>query len=283
MLADKLPPAPSVDQVRQFWDSNPLFSGESLYAPGTPAWFEEHTRVAIDDCLAGRFDDRMLPPPGNRGRVLDLGCGPGFWTVELQQRCRIEAMTSADLTQQAVDMTRKRLELFDLKADVRIENAEALTFSDGSFDHVNCQGVIHHTPNTEACVSEIARVLRPGGTASISVYYRNIVLRNWRYIGLIGGALARAGARLTGRGREGINRQRDASEVVRLYDGVDNPIGKAYDRSEFAALLAPHFEIDEIYYHFFPARSFPVRIPKPVHRFLDARLPFMIYANVRKR
>jgi SAM-dependent methyltransferase len=283
MLADKLPPVPSVDQVRQFWNSNPLFSGESRYAPGMPAWFEEHTRVVIDDCLAGRFDDRTLPPSDNRGRVLDLGCGPGFWTVELLQRCQIGAMTSADLTQQAIDITQKRLDLFRLTADVRIENAEALTFADGSFDHVNCQGVIHHTPNTEACVSEISRVLRPGGTASISVYYRNILLRNWRQIGLVGEALARAGARLTGRGREGIYSERDAKELVRLYDGADNPIGKAYDRSEFISLLSPCFEIDEIYYHFFPARSLPVRIPKAVHRVLDARLPFMIYANVRKR
>jgi hypothetical protein len=126
-------------------------------------------------------------------------------------------------------------------------------------------------------------VLRPGGTASISVYYRNILLRNWRHIGFAGETLARAGARLTGRGREGIYRERDAEELVRLYDGADNPIGKAYDRSEFVSLLAPHFVVDEIYYHFFPARSLPVRIPKAVHRILDARLPFMIYANVRKR
>lgn len=283
MLADKPPPAPSLDQVRRFWNNNPLFSGESRHAPGTPAWFEEHTRVVIDDCLAGRFDDRTLPPPENRRRVLDLGCGPGFWTVELLQRCQIEAMTSADLTQQAIDLTRKRLALLHFKADVRVENAEALTFSDDSFDHVNCQGVIHHTPDTEACVSEICRVLRPGGTASISVYYRNILLRNWRQVSLIGEALARTGARLTGRGRESIYRERDARELVRLYDGAENPIGKAYDRREFGSLIAPYFEIDEFYYHFFPARSLPVRIPKAVHRVLDARLPFMIYANVRKR
>jgi SAM-dependent methyltransferase len=283
MHADKPPPTPSVDQVRQFWNSNPLFSGESRHAPGTPAWFEEHSRVVIDDCFAGRFDNRTLPPAENRKRALDLGCGPGFWTIELLQGCKIEAMTSADLTQQAVDITRKRLDLFRLTADVRIENAEALTFADGSFDHVNCQGVIHHTPNTDACVAEISRVLRPGGTASISVYYRNILLRNWRQISLIGEALARVGARLRGRGREGIYRERDPKELVRLYDGADNPIGKAYDRSEFVSLLAPYFEIEEIYYHFFPARSLPVGIPKAVHRILDARLPFMIYANVRKR
>lgn len=282
MPADK-PPVPSVDQVRHFWNSNPLFSGESKHAPGTPAWFEEHTRVVTDDCFAGRFDRRTLPPPENCKRVLDLGCGPGFWTVELLQRCQVEAMTSADLTQQAVDITRKRLALFHLRADVRIENAEALTFSDNSFDHVNCQGVIHHTPNTEACVSEIFRVLRPGGTASISVYYRNILLRNWRQLSLVGEGLARTGARLAGRGRESIYRERDAKELVRLYDGAENPIGKAYDRREFVSLIAPHFEIEEIYYHFFPARSLPFRIPRAVHRILDVRLPFMIYANVRKQ
>jgi SAM-dependent methyltransferase len=282
MLADK-PPASSVDQVRDFWNSAPLFSGESKHVPGTPAWFEEHARVVIGDCFAGRFDNRTLPPLENRKRVLDLGCGPGFWTVELLQRCQIDAMTSADLTQQAVDLTRERLALFHLNAEVRVENGEALTFSDASFDHVNCQGVIHHTPNTEACVSEISRVLRPGGTASISVYYRNILLRNWRQFSVIGGALAKFGASLTGRGREGIYREQDAEELVRLYDGAENPIGKAYDRREFRSLIAPHLDLEEIYYHFFPARSIPIRIPQAMHQILDARLPFMIYANVRKR
>jgi SAM-dependent methyltransferase len=282
MPAEKPPPVPSVDQVRHFWDSTPLFSGESNYAQATPEWFAEHTRVVIDDCFAGQFDNRTLPPPENRKRVLDLGCGPGFWTIELLQRCQVEVMTSADLTQQANDITRKRLALFRLKADVRIENAEDLTFSDNSFDHVNCQGVIHHTPNTEACVSEISRVLRPGGTACISVYYRNILLRNWRQIGFVGEGLARLGGGLIGRGREGIYRERDPKELVRLYDGAENPIGKAYDRREFWLLLAPYFEIEKIYYHFFPARSLPFRIPRAVHQILDAGIPFMIYANVRK-
>ena len=115
------------------------------------------------------------------------------------------------------------------------------------------------------------------------MYYRNILLRNWGRIGLVGEVLARAGARLTGRGREGIYRERDAKELVRLYDGADNPIGKAYDKSEFVSLLVPHFEIEQVYYHFFPARSLPVRIPRAIHRILDSWLPFMIYANVRKR
>lgn len=273
---------PSVSEVQDFWNANPLFTGESHNEPGSLAWFEEHAETVVQDCFAGRFDDRTLPPAENRTRVLDLGCGPGFWTVELQKRCAIGTMTAADLTPNALELTRKRLACYDLNATVEQQNAEELRFAAGSFDHVNCQGVIHHTPETGKCVAEIARVLRPGGTASISVYYRNWILRNWGWIGSIGPLLSWAGARLKGRGREGIYAERDADDVVRMYDGAANPIGKAYDESQFRQLLEPHLAIEELYFHFFPARSLPIGIPPAVHRLLDRQLPFMIYANVRK-
>ncbi|QWG14877.1 class I SAM-dependent methyltransferase [Bradyrhizobium sediminis] len=272
----------SIHDIHRFWSDNPLFAEDGAHELGSPSWFEEHAKIVINDGYAGHFDSRILPPPENCGRVLDLGCGPGFWTVELLRRCKIDSMTSADLTERALELAKARLAHYGLAAEHRIENAEAMTFSNASFDHVNCQGVIHHTPNTSACVAEIARVLRSGGTASISVYYRNVVLRHWHSIGAIGGALASMGAKLRGRGREGIYRERDADEIVRLYDGSENPIGKSYDRSQFQALLQPHFEVEKIYYHFFPARSLPFAIPRLVHRVLDARLPFMIFANVRK-
>lgn len=275
---------PTIEDVRSFWNENPLFTGESQFEPGSRAWFDEHRKVYIEDCFGGEFDDRTLPAAENRGSVLDLGCGPGFWTVELMQRSAIERMTAADLTPNALALTRARLDQYGLDAQLSEENAESLSFADGTFDHVNCQGVIHHTPSTENAIAEIARVLRPGGTASISVYYRNIVLKQWHWLGWIAGSiLGASGAALKGRGREGIYTVRRAEDVVRMYDGSGNPIGKAYDRGQFIDLLSPHFEIDEIYFHFFPARSLPLRIPKGLHRFLDARLPFMIYASVTRR
>lgn len=83
------------------------------------------------------------------------------------------------------------------------------------------------------------------------------------------------------RGRENLSSLQDADEIVRLYDGKDNPIGISYNRDEFKELMSP-FEIESIYFHFFPARSLPVGIPKALHRTLDWALPFMIFANVRK-
>lgn len=273
-----------LDRVRQFWDENPLWSGESAFAPGTPEFFAEHRDIYISDGFAGRFDLRFLPPPrhgGQQQRILDLGCGVGFWTVEFAMR-GLQNITAADLTPTALEQVSRRLDVYGVKAGLSEQNAEQLTFEDASFEHVNCQGVIHHTPNTEKAVSEIARVLAPDGTASISVYYRNPILRLWPYLRWLGYPLAKLGGGLKGRGRESIFLEKDVDEIVRLYDGIDNPVGKSYSKQQFMAMLEKHFSVDETYLHFFPARALPFPIPGWLHRWLDRRMGFMIFATVRK-
>jgi 2-polyprenyl-3-methyl-5-hydroxy-6-metoxy-1,4-benzoquinol methylase len=272
----------TVDEVRSFWERNPLWTGESQFPVGSREFFDEHRQVVIKDCLGGEFDTRTLPPPGNRTGVLDLGCGPGFWTVELALAgCR--EIVAADLTESALALARRRCELFGVAATFRRENAEQLGFEDGKFAHVNCQGVIHHTPDTEGCVREIARVLRPQGTATISVYYLSPFLRHWKLVRGVSSMAARFGLGLRGRGRESMLLQQDAQDVVRLYDGADNPIGKAYSRDEFRNMLTPHFDIRSLYLHFFPARALRIAVPAIVHRFLADRFGLMIYASVVKR
>jgi SAM-dependent methyltransferase len=163
------------------------------------------------------------------------------------------------------------------------QNAECLTFADGVFSHVNCQGVIHHTPNTEASIREIARVLRPGGSALISVYYKNIYLRSWPLLKFLVKPVSLLGAGMKGRGREGIYNVDNINEIVRMYDGKQNPIGKAYSKEEFIAMLADYFEIEDLFFHFFPARSLFFRIPRLIHKILDAKSGFMIFAKCKKK
>ena len=213
--------------------------------------------------------------------MLDLGCGIGFWVSEFAM-CGLKNLVAADLTEQARAITAKRLEAYGLKAELSRQNAEAMTFEADAFDHVNCQGLIHHTSDTEATVAENARVLKPGGTASISVYYRNPILRLWPALRWLGWPLAKLGGGLKGRGREGIFLESDVDEIMRLYDGAGNPIGKSYTRDQFVAMLGRHFEVQETYLHFFPARALPFRIPAGLHRWPERKLGFMIYATVRK-
>ena len=278
----------TLEDVREFWESHPLFTGESTAVPGSEAFFKQHRQIYIDDCFAGHFDLKTLPPESNRNNVLDLGCGIGFWVIELQNECLksgtpIKKFTAADLTQQALNLTKKRLKINNLDADLKCENAENLSFSDETFDHVNCQGVIHHTPDTEKTISEIARVLKPGGTASLSVYYKNVIHRNWHWFGKLGTLFSRMGFGLKGRGRETMIDSLDDNEIIRRYDGMDNPIGKGYSKQQFIKMLEPYFEVTDIYYHFFPARALPFKMPKFAHRILDQMIPFMIYVNLRKK
>lgn len=272
---------PTIDDVRGFWDANPLWSGEGCAEPGTRAYFDEHRAVVHRDCFAGAVDEHIFPDIDKNARVLDLGCGIGFWLVEFWQR-GFRNLHGADLSPNSLELARKRCGVYGVQAELSVRNAEATGFDDASFDHVNCQGVVHHTPSPPAALREIHRIIRPGGTASISVYYKNTIIRNWRSFRAASKLVSALGGGLKGRGRERIFAGSDVDDIVRTYDGAENPIGIAYDREAFKRLIGPGFRIDSIYFHFFPARAAPVAMPRALHRILDRKLPFMIYCNVTK-
>lgn len=271
----------NLNDVHDFWDKNPLWTGESVFELGSMAFFEDHRNVCIEDCFAGEFDLRFLPPPRARGQkmqILDLGCGIGFWLTEFSLR-GLTGLHAADLTPRAIEVKKKRLQAYGGNAELSLQNAEALTFDGESFDHVSCQGVIHHTPDTKKALYEIARVLKPGGFASVFVYYRNGILKT----GPLNRFFALPWARLKGRGRENIFFEKDVDQIVRLYDGSDNPIGKSSTKQQFIELLELHFRIQETCLHFFPTRLLHFKLPKFLHRWLDKNLGFMIYASLLKK
>jgi len=81
-------------------------------------------------------------------------------------------LTGVDLTQRAIGHTQRRFELLGLKSSLQVADAEALPFADNTFDAVYSWGVLHHSPNTEKAVSEVWRVLKPGGFAKIMIYHK---------------------------------------------------------------------------------------------------------------
>jgi len=272
----------TIDDVRNFWETNPLFAGESSYPVGSNEYFEEHRQVVITDCFAGNLESRLFPSGENNTAVLDLGCGPGFWVIELLKN-GARRVTAVDITERALQLTSQRAAVYGLNSvETSRQNAECLTFPDGLFSHVNCLGVIHHTPSPASCIKEMARVLKPDGTAVIAVYYKNVYLKFWPLLRFIGKILNFIGGGLRGQGRESLFLVSDINELIRIYDGADNPIGKAFSKREFTDMLSPYFKIEGCFYHFFPARSLPFRVPKWLHRFLDAHTGFMIYARCKK-
>jgi len=259
--------AASLQEVKNFWDSNPLFFGEFDGDLGSKGYFEEHEKVVIDDCMAGELDDRFFNFLESGGSILDIGCGPGFW---VRQLCRMGLNVFAcDLSTTAVELTKKSLELYSLTAHLFAGNAENLPYKEEAFDYINCQGVIHHTPNTAGCIGEFFRVLKPGGLVCFSVYHRNFLLRSPILLRMVSAILSRR-VGLKGRGRENILRKSDPDEIVRRFDGEDNPLGKSYSVGEMLNMIRSNSLIPiKTWHHYFPARAFHLKIPKRLHKVLN--------------
>lgn len=273
---------PSVTDVRSFWEANPLHNCVTTETEGTKEFFEQQRELCNTVLFAKKIDPRIFPKEMNREHVLDMGSGPGLWTVELALN-GLKKITAIDLTDRGLEITRKRCKHYGVEAHTQRENAENLSFEDKTFSHVHSFGVIHHTPDTPACVREAHRVLKDGGTATISVYYKNFILRHWSSLKYVAKFLYNLGARMRGRGRERIYTMNNIDEVVRCYDGIENPIGKSYTRQEYCEMLEPYFDIKEIYLHYFPVQSLPFKLPFWLHRWLELKFGFMIVANLKKK
>ena len=180
---------------REWWESNPMtYDWEKTLQidPGTLKWYEEIDRrfLASAYYAAGQNGEpfgRFLKPDLVSGKqVLEIGCGMGTHAEMLLRNGA--RLTAIDQTALAMESTRRRLELKQLDARVLQQDAEKLTLPDQSFDVVWTWGVIHHSSSTEQCVSEIGRVLRPGGRLMMMVYYRPSLVF-YLHCGLIRGVL----------------------------------------------------------------------------------------------
>ncbi len=115
----------------------------------------------------------LLPPLGGL-RVLDAGCGNGWYAEQMVAQGAI--VTSFDITPRLVELTRERLggRATVLRADL----GEPLAFAaDGEFDVVVSSLVLHYLRDWHAPLAEIARVLRPGGTLVFSTHHP---VMDWR-------------------------------------------------------------------------------------------------------
>jgi len=158
-------------EVRAYWEDHPCgTSAEEVGDAGqlSAEWFESIERSRY---LDEPFIHEVAQFGRHRGqRVLEVGVGAG--TDHLQFARAGALCHGVDLTQAAIDMTAKRLELHGLSSDLRRVDAEELPFDDEAFDLVYSWGVIHHSDKPERIVAEIHRVLRPGGELIAMMYKR---------------------------------------------------------------------------------------------------------------
>jgi ubiquinone/menaquinone biosynthesis C-methylase UbiE len=119
-------------------------------------------RAAIQRHFEARRLLRMGGPMDG-GRALELGCGRGVGTELILDLFGADSVDAFDLDPRMVALAQKRLASRGSRARVWVGDASAICAPDASYDAVFDFGIIHHVPDWRPVLTEIHRVLKPGG------------------------------------------------------------------------------------------------------------------------
>jgi len=111
------------------------------------------------------YDQFDLPP---EARILELGCGPGhLWRSNLERLPEGWRIVLSDLSRGMVRTARRSLRIVDRAGErwfsFTVHDAQPLPYPDGSFDAVVANHMLYHVADKWRAMSEIYRVLVPGG------------------------------------------------------------------------------------------------------------------------
>ena len=129
-----------------------------------PTWRQDefHARVAV----------LSAAQPGSR--VLDLGCGRGFTVSHLLAQVgglgQVVAADRSTRSLRALSQVHPHASADGRLTLVELDIAGPLPFRSASFDNIVCQNVVECVADRDGLLAEMARVLRPGGTAVIGHY-----------------------------------------------------------------------------------------------------------------
>ena len=161
--------------------------------------------ISVEEPIIRRLID-SIPP----GRALDAACGTGRYSRYMSQRGH--QVSAVDMTPAMLERARANAPEVEFKAG----SLEALPFPDRTFDLVMCGLALTHLPKISRSISEMARVLKVGGTAVIADHHP--------MAGFLGGSAI-------------------FQDKERLYRNVTSYV---HPHSEYvAAFVAAHLEIQE--------------------------------------
>jgi SAM-dependent methyltransferase len=136
-----------------------MLSLEALPFALRPAWPDEG-RGIIQTPLLQRAAGLRAP----HGRCLNIGCGEGLFANFLESFAGVTEIVNVDIDPPSISARRGDSRHIDIVGSIT-----AIPVADRSCDWVLCTEVIEHVEDDALAAGELARVLKPGGAALISV------------------------------------------------------------------------------------------------------------------
>jgi SAM-dependent methyltransferase len=139
--------------------------GASSPCPASLSWI-------VDNPIRRRYMcpvlDRVGIWPGER--VLELGPGPGIFTVDAARRAGTEGyLIAVDIQPKMIARLQRRVQEARINnVETSVASAHDLPLDDDSVDRAFLVTVLHEIPDPSRALAELHRVLRPGGVLSIT-------------------------------------------------------------------------------------------------------------------
>jgi len=211
-------------KVSEFWNENPVAAEGIEFEPGSAEFYARFDTIReADDCEPYAYSDLIHGYTNSSGKtVLDIGCGNGY--VLSRYAMHGATVEGVDITDTAVNLSRKRFELSGLQGHFQTTDGDTLPFPDNHFDIVCSMGVLHHIEDPRPMIKEIYRVLKPGGQVILMLYYRY----SWKTVVIM---------RLK-RLFHPHYRGKSQQEALNMNDGDDCPLALVYSKKEAKELLS---------------------------------------------
>lgn len=181
---------------------------------------------------------------------LEIGSGSGAHSALMKNKGAI--MISMDITFERCLSTYKKLDLINGPDSLVINcSAENIPIKQASVDFIYSNGVLHHADNTNRCIDEIYRVLKPNGLAIISLYCRQSAEYYFNLIpkAIIFGSIFKH--------KKEANWIGEVTEGKTKYFNTKNPITRVYNKNEIFDLFL-NFKVISLRKHFFSYKDFAI-------------------------
>jgi ubiquinone/menaquinone biosynthesis C-methylase UbiE len=135
--------------------------------------FNVHDAAGYEQ-LMGRWSQRLAPlfidfaGVDEGEKILDVGCGTGSLTLALARAAELSEIVAIDYSPVFVEEAMRRTT--DTRIKVQQADACALPFESGMFDRALALLVLHFVPDAGKAVTEMRRVVRPGGVIAAAVW-----------------------------------------------------------------------------------------------------------------